>query len=200
MTQDTHTDSPALSTRDSDGTALGTRVVLVADSDPAVTDELATHLRSGFTVRTAYDSADALAALDPDVGVVLLDPDLAGLSARRVLDRATTDTVDCQVAALAAEATSVDGTAFDEILLKPIAPDHLRETVDRLARRSAYRTGLAEYYALAQRFGSLSPDDPEYDRLTAQLVELSDQLDEVFDTLDGDEAYDAALRELDAPK
>lgn len=197
MTQDTHTD-PALPTRDSDD-ALGTRVVLVADSDPAVTDELAAHLRSEFTVRTAYDSADALAALDPDVGVVLLDPELAGLSARRVVDRATTDTVDCQVAALAA-AADVDETAFDEVLVKPVAPDSLRTTVGHLARRSAYRTGLAEYYAVAQRCGTLSPDDPEYDRLTARLDDLSDRLDGVFGTLDGDEAYDAALRELDGPE
>lgn len=45
---------------------LSSVVVLVADGDPSVTDEIATVLRTRFTVRSAYDSADALASLDPE--------------------------------------------------------------------------------------------------------------------------------------
>lgn len=176
--------------------AVGSRVVLAADRDPDVTDEIAVLLRDSYTVRTAYDSADALASLDADVSVVLLDPALPGLSARRVVDRVTTDAVDCQVAALADEEPDALSTAFDDYLLKPIVTETLRDTVDRLCRRAAYRTALGEYYALAERYATLSEDDPDRDRVRRRLDELSDELDDVFDSLEGSAAYDAALREL----
>jgi len=187
---------PAVAGRRTDSDASGATVVLVADDDPAVTDDIATVLETEYAVRTAYDSADAIAALDAGVSVVLLDPGLPGLSARHVLDRVTSEAVDCQVAALVQSAFDVDATAYDAALVKPVPPDELRATVDRLARRAAYRTALSEYYDLAERYAALSPDDPERDHLGNRLDDLSAQLDEVFGTLDTREAYDTALREL----
>lgn len=187
---------PAISGRRTGSAALDSRVVLVADGDPTVTDEIAALLRDSYTVRTAYDSADALASLDASVSAVLLDPDLPGLSARIVLDRATTDAVDCQVAALTREEPDLDASEFDDYVEKPVDPDALRDAVERLCRRAAYRTTLEEYYALAERYATLPEDDPDHDRLGRRLDDLSDDLDDVFVTLDGPEAYDAALREL----
>ncbi|WP_436907423.1 response regulator [Halosimplex marinum] len=175
---------------------LAERVVLVADRDPAVTDRLAGVLRERFTVRSAYDSADALASLDPDVSVALLDPEIPGLSARRVVDRVRTDEADCQVAALTDEPLDVESTAFDDYLVKPVAADHLTETVERLSRRATYRTTLERYYRLASERADADPE--ERDRLDERLAELDERLDEVVGSLDGPDAYDAALRELDA--
>ncbi|WP_415378761.1 response regulator [Halosimplex sp. TS25] len=170
-------------------------VVLVADRDPSVTDEIAAVLRDSYTVRSAYDSADALASLDPDVSVALLDPDIPGLSVQRVLDRVRTDAADCQVAALTHEALDVGSTAFDDYLVKPVAHDLLEDTVDRLSRRATYRTTLEAYYrAASERAGA---EESELDDLDRRLAELDERLDEVFRGLDGDDAYDAALRELD---
>ncbi|WP_161625180.1 response regulator [Halosimplex carlsbadense] len=184
-------------TRDrSQGGGLDERVVLVADRDPAVTDELAAVLRERFTVRSAYDSADALASLDPDVSVALLDATLPGLSAQRVVDRVRTDDADCQVAALADEPVDVESTAFDDYLLKPVNDDRLTETVERLSRRATYRTTLEEFFGVAQERANASGENRE--RLDRRLAELDDRLDDVFRSLDGPEAYDAALRELDA--
>jgi len=187
---------PAVVGRRGDDDAFGVTVVLVADDDPTVTDEIVSLLESEYEVRTAYDSADAIAGLDAAVSVVLLDPDLAGLSARHVLDRVTSEAVDCQVAALLDAERDLTGTAFDASLVKPVAPNELRETVDRLARRAAYRTALSEYYALAEEYATRSSDDPERDHVGARLDDLRAQLDEVFGTLDTREAYDTALREL----
>jgi DNA-binding response OmpR family regulator len=171
------------------------QVVLVADGDPTVTDELAAVLRERFTVRSAYDSADALASLDPDVSVALLDAELPGLSAQRVVDRVRTDDADCQIAALADEPVDVESTAFDDYLLKPVDDDRLTETVERLSRRATYRTTLEEFFRVARE--RANADGEERDRLDRRLAELDDSLDDVFRSLDGPEAYDAALRELD---
>jgi DNA-binding response OmpR family regulator len=180
--------------RSHDGSPHG-RVVLVADRDPAVTDELAAVLRERFTVRSAYDSADALASLDPDVSVALLDAELPGLSAQRVVDRVRTDDADCQIAALADEPVDVESTAFDDYLLKPVDDDRLTETVERLSQRATYRTTLEEFFRVARE--RANADGENRDRLDRRLSELDDSLDDVFRSLDGPEAYDAALRELD---
>ncbi len=179
--------------RDGDPAA---QVVLVADRDPAVTDELAAVLRERFTVRAAYDSADALASLDPDVSVALLDPTIPGLSAQRVVDRVRTDGTDCQVAALTDEPLDVESTAFDDYLVKPVDDDRLTEAVERLGRRATYRTTLESYYRVASERADATGDERE--RLDRRLAELDERLDDVFDSLGGAEAYDAALRELDA--
>ncbi|WP_436923039.1 response regulator [Halosimplex amylolyticum] len=172
-----------------------TAVVLVADGDPAVTDEIASVLRDRYTVRSAYDSADALASLDPDVSVALLDPEIPGLSVRRVIERVRTDAADCQVAALTDEPVDVDSTAFDDYLVKPVAHDLLEDTVDRLSRRASYRTTLEAYYRAAS--DRADADESERTELDRRLAELEERLDEVFCSLDNNEAYDAALRELD---
>lgn len=175
---------------------LGTVVVLVADGDPSVTDDIAAILRQHYTVRSAYDSADALASLDPEVSVALLDPDIPGLSVHRVLDRVQTDAEDCQIAALTDEAIDLDATAFDEYLVKPVAPDHLTATVARLSNRAIYRTALEEYYRVANK--RAKTDDPEREaELERRLSDLDDRMEDAVCSLDGSEAYDAALRQLD---
>jgi DNA-binding response OmpR family regulator len=176
--------------------ALAARVVLVADGDPTVTDDLAAVLRDHFSVRTAYDSADALTSLDADVGVVLLDPEMPGLSVRHVLDRVTAEAVDCQVAALVAEPPDQAVTTYDDYLVKPVDPDELVATVDRLSRRAAYRTALEEYYALSEQCARLPEGHPDRADLERRIEELREEIDDVFVTLDGPDAYDAALREL----
>lgn len=182
--------------RSSTNDGLSSVVVLVADGDPSVTDEIASVLRSRFTVRSAYDSADALASLDPEVSVALVDPDIPGLSVHHVTERVQTDAVDCQIAALTDAAIDLDASAFDEYLVKPVAPDHLTETVERLSKRALYRTTLEEYYNIASE--RARTDDPERRAdLERRLSGLEDRLGDTVVGLDGVDAYDAALRQLD---
>jgi DNA-binding response OmpR family regulator len=171
-------------------------VVIVADSDPAVTDEIATVLRERYTVRSAYDSADAFASLDADVGVALFDPDIPGLSVQAVRKRTRTETVDCQVAALTDEPIDIDATWFDDCLVKPVASDHLVSTVDRLSRRAEYRTTLETYYQTASEHANTTDSDRRSE-LDDRLARLDQHLDDIFRDLEGSDAYDTALRELE---
>lgn len=173
--------------------AQSAHVVLVADSDPAVTDDVAGLLRDNYTVRTAYTSETVLPSIDEDVSVVLLDPTLPGLSVETVVERLASGDVDSRIAALSEEATADD--RFDDLVRKPVSPDSLRSTVDRLCHCVAYRSTLERFYALARERATLSTDDPQRDHLDERLAELEAELDETVAPLDTGDAYEAALRE-----
>jgi DNA-binding response OmpR family regulator len=165
-------------------------VVLVADADPAVTDEVADALADHYIVRTATTAAEFRDALDDAVSAVLLDPALAADD--DVLDRLAAD-ADARVAALVADGSPVDDR-FDDHVRKPVSRSTLRATVDRLCQCVAYRDVLDCYFDLAQRVSALPADDPERERLQACLADLETELDEVATPLDSSEIYEAALR------
>lgn len=202
-------------------------VVLVADSDPRLTDEVADLLRGEYVVRTAYTSETVLAAVDDDVSVVVLDPSLPNLSVGAVVDRLAgeagddgtgddesstagspasrsgdetefvgdgecPDEGDWRLAALTERRP--DDDRFDGHVGKPVSPDALRSTVDRLCRCVAYRDNLDRYYAVARARASLPPDDPQRERLDDRIADLESELDGVADGIDGYDAYEAALR------
>ena len=165
-------------------------VVLVADADPAVTDEVADALDGHYIVRTATTAAEFRDALDDAVSAVLLDPTLP--EGEETLDRLAAD-ADSRVAALVAEGEPVD-ERFDDRVRKPVSRSALRATDDRLCRCVSYRDALDRYFDLAQRVSALPADDPERERLQACLAELETELDEVATPLDSSEIYEAALR------
>lgn len=175
------------------GETNATHVVLVADSDTAVTDEVAELLRDDYTVRTAYASGAVLPSIDDDVSVVLLDPELPGLTVESVVERVTSDGVDCRIAALTETVTTDD--RFDDHVRKPVTAESLRATVDRLCRCVAYRSTLERFYSLSRERAMLPADDPQRDRLDDRLADLQTELDEVVEPLDNDEVYEAALRD-----
>lgn len=164
-------------------------VVLVADADPTVVDEVADALESQYIVRTATTADELHDALDDAVSAVLLDP---GLPADDVLDRLADDG-DSRVAALADDETVVDDR-YDDHVRKPVSRSTLRATVDRLCQCVAYRDALDRYFDLARRVGALSEADPEYDRLRECLDDLEAELDDAATPLDSTEIYEAALR------
>jgi CheY-like chemotaxis protein len=174
------------------GDARAGQVVLVADADPTVTDEIADALRNHYDVRTVDPDEDLLARLDEDVSAVLLDPTLPAASA--VLDRLAAD-VDCRVAALVAEGRETVADRFDGCVGKPVSRSALVATVDRLCRCVAYRDKLDHYFDLAQTLASLDEDHPQHDRLAERLAALEAELDETTAPLDSSDVYDAALRE-----
>lgn len=175
---------------------VAANTVLVADSDPAVTDRIASHLRGRYAVRAAYTGEEALDSIDADVSVVLFDPTLPEVSTEQVVARIADAAVDCRLAAVVDETPSAPG-AFDDFLLKPVAPEALRSTVDRLCRQAAYRNKLERYYDLVtERASADGPDERE--RLDDAVARLRDELDQALTGLDQRDAYYAALRELDA--
>jgi CheY-like chemotaxis protein len=176
--------------RGSDATAG--QVVLVADGDQAVTDEIADALRDGYVVRTAAGGEELLATLDDDLSVALLDPTLPATGG--ALDRLVAD-ADCRVAAVVTDSHDAVDERFDGCVRKPVSRSALRATVDRLCRCVSYRDALDRYFDLARTLAGLDEDDPQRDRLAERLDALEAELDETAAPLDSNDVYDAALRE-----
>jgi DNA-binding response OmpR family regulator len=178
--------------------------VLVVDDEEGLADLYAIWLRDQFTVETAYDGQEALDALDDSVDVVLLDRQMPGISGDAVLDTVRDRELDCRVAMVTAVEPELDivDLGFDDYLRKPVDRVTLRETVNRLLRRSTYDNAVREYFAAARKHALLSEsDDPsvteseEFEALESRLDELRGRLDDVVGDFDDDD-YEVLFRRL----
>jgi DNA-binding response OmpR family regulator len=180
--------------------------VLVVDDEEGLADLYAIWLRDRYTVETAYDGEAALTALDEDVDVVLLDRQMPGVSGDDVLDTIRERGLDCRVAMVTAVEPELDivDLGFDDYLRKPVDRETLRETVDRLLRRSAYDETVQRYFAAARKHALLTEsNDPsvtesaEFETLEDRLDDLRSRLDDVVDEFDEDD-YEVLFRRLSA--
>lgn len=178
--------------------------VLVVDDEEGLADLYAIWLRDRYTVETAYDGEGALEALDEDVAVVLLDRQMPGISGDAVLETVRDRALDCRVAMVTAVEPELDiiDLGFDDYLRKPVDRETLRETVDRLLRRSAYDDAVQEYFAAARKRALLTEsDDPsvtDTDRFAAledRLSDLRGRLNDVVGDFDQDD-YEVLFRRL----
>lgn len=178
--------------------------ILIVDDEPALADGHASQL-DDHDVRTAYDGAEALESLDPDVDIVLLDRRMPGLSGDEVLERIRTAGFDCRVIMLTGVEPSVDivEMGFDEYLQKPVRGEELRETVERVHQRTEYDSKLREYFSLASKRATLetrhSSEDleaePKYEHLCERLRSVQQQLDDVLADLPEEDGYLVATEE-----
>lgn len=180
--------------------------VLVVDDEEGLADLYAIWLRDRYTVETAYDGEAALAALDEDVDVVLLDRQMPGVSGDDVLETVRERGLDCRVAMVTAVEPELDivDLGFDDYLRKPVDRETLRETVDRLLRRSAYDETVQRYFAAARKHALLTEsNDPgvtestEFEALEDRLDDLRNRLDDAVDDFDEDD-YEVLFRRLSA--
>lgn len=158
------------------------RVVLVADDSERVNTMHTAWLEDDYTVRTASDGEQTLQRLDTDVGVVVLDRRMPGLSGDEVLDWIRSQRYDVRVVMVTAEGVKLDllDMAFDEYLTKPVRRDELRAVVADLFERREHSTQLQEYLGLRSRLGVLRAEYPDetlethelYQRLLSRLDEL----------------------------
>jgi len=128
------------------------RILLVDDNVDAV-QTLAMLLRDvGFETRTAADGAKALATLDEFVpDLALLDIGLPGMDGYALASRLRADPRldDVRLVALTGYGREADreralAARFDDHLVKPVDPDHLIETIERLLatrRESGLQSG-----------------------------------------------------------
>ena len=169
------------------------QVVLVADDNKRVNTMHTAWLEADYTVRTASDGEETLRRLDTDVGVVVLDRRMPGLSGGEVLDWIRSQGYDIRVVMVTSEDVDLDilEMGFDEYLTKPLRQDELRSVVGDLFERQAYSTELQEYLGLQSKLGLLRAEYPEetlathelYQRLQNRLDEL-EPTDETFENLD----------------
>ncbi len=115
---------------------------LVVDDDPDINRLLQVRLRSaGFTVRSAVNGEDALAAIAEEApDVILLDVSMPGVGGLEVLDRIREKQLDIAVimsTAFGSERVAIDALrkGADDYLRKPFEPVELRAVVERTATR-----------------------------------------------------------------
>ena len=169
------------------------QVVLVADDNKRVNTMHTAWLDDDYTVRTASDGEETLRRLDTDVGVVVLDRRMPGLSGGEVLDWIRSQRYDIRVVVVTSRDVDLDilDMEFDEYLTKPVRRNELRTAVAELFERRNYSSQLQQYLALQSKLGLLRAEYPDdtlethelYQRLRSRLAEL-EPADEAFDDVD----------------
>jgi DNA-binding response OmpR family regulator len=181
-------------------------VVMVVDDEPDVADSYAVIAGERYDVRTAYSGEQALAELDDDLDVVLLDRRMPDILGEDVLAEIRDRGIDCRVAMVTAVDPGVDkiDMEFDDYVVKPVTREELLDTVDRLLRVAEYERTLREYYRVTRKHAALSAatsagdltDDPEFVELTERRDHLGERLAETADRF-ADADFEALFRDLD---
>jgi DNA-binding response OmpR family regulator len=180
--------------------------VLVIDDEPDLADLYAAWLTDEYEVRTAYGGDEAMAAMDEDVDVALIDRLMPDLSGDEVLDRVREAGYNCRVAMVTAVEPDFDiiEMGFDDYLVKPVRRDELREAVEGLLSRSTYDQQMREYYALVSKRAALESqkserelaENPAYAELRDEIDRLRDELDQTVADFTAED-FEAELRRLD---
>ncbi|MFA9504618.1 response regulator [Natrinema sp. H-ect1] len=153
--------------------------VLIVEDEPDLADLYAAWLEEECRVRTAYDGAEALDAIDETIDIVLLDRRMPGLSGDTVLDTMRERSLDCRVAMVTAVEPDFDivEMGFDDYLVKPVSGDELVDVIDQLLLRSTYDDQLREFFALAAKKALLDDQKTAAERQSSQeYAELEDRL------------------------
>lgn len=163
-----------------------TGTVLIATKSERAA-EYAEWLDADWDVTTVTDSDELMDAVDPDVGVVLLDKVLADDDAESLLDDLRTAGIDRPIVVLTSEDDDGDtlGSRFSTQLVRPIQESTLVETVETMAERSDETVQKQEYLALAASQAAmeieLSPgetaDNDAYETLTKRIEQLRSRID-----------------------
>ncbi|WP_128904573.1 HalX domain-containing protein [Halorubrum amylolyticum] len=187
-------------------------LVLVVEDEPDLADLYAAWLGDEYRVRTAYGGQEALDELDgadDEVGAILLDRRMPGLSGDEVLAAVRERGIDCRVAMVTAVEPDFDilKMGFDDYLVKPVTSDTLRETVEGLLRRGEYDTEMQELFSLTSKKAMLETeksatelaDNGEYQRLTDRIDELRSRADQSLEAVTEDEDdFEKLFQEFDA--
>ncbi|MFC6752242.1 HalX domain-containing protein [Halorubrum tibetense] len=186
--------------------------VLVVEDEPDLADLYAAWLGDDYQVYTAYGGQEALETLDDlddEVGAILLDRRMPGLSGDEVLAAVRERGIDCRVAMVTAVEPDFDILAmgFDDYLVKPVSSDTLRDTVAGLLRRGEYDSGVQELFSLtskkamleAEKSASELADNEEYQELSTRIERLRSDVDESLHAVtEDDDDFEELFREFDA--
>jgi len=177
--------------------------VLVVDDEPEVADVYALRLETEFETRTAYGGEEALAAIDEDVDVVLLDRRMPDLAGDEVLAEIRERGYDCRVIMLTAVDPGMDilDMPFDDYLCKPIEKEDLAAAITQQLRAQRYDERLSEYLEVSSKLALLEAELPsrelkehdELQTLSKRAETLKSQMDETLEEFDD---IDTAFREI----
>jgi DNA-binding response OmpR family regulator len=185
------------------GSESESATVLVVDDEPEVADIYAMRLGTEFDTRTAYGGEEALATVDGDVDVVLLDRRMPDLTGDEVLAEIREQDYDCRVIMLTAvdPGTDVIEMAFDDYLCKPVEKEDLAAAITQQLRAQQYDDRLSEYLEVSSKLALLeaelaSQEGDEHEELR-ELSERAETLKaEMDETLERFDEIDAAFWEI----
>lgn len=179
-------------------TRAETAAVLVVDDQPEVADLYATWLEEGKEVEVAYDGEDALATLEDDFDVVLLDRQMPGVTGDDVLAAIDDRGLDCRVVMVTAVRPDFDVVElpFDDYVVKPVGREDLLETVDEMLAREDYDEDVQRYFAMAAKKATLETAKPRaelehseaYREISERVADLEAEAAEAATAVDDPES------------
>jgi DNA-binding response OmpR family regulator len=169
--------------------------ILVVDDEQPIADLFARWLEDEYDVRVAYSGAEALASLDDELDVVLLDRDMPETNGDDVLESIRSRGIDCRVGMVTAVEPSFDVLAlgYDTYVVKPVTePNELHDIVTSLLRRSTYSTDVRKLLALSSKQATLRAridrseleSHEEYQSLISEIRSLKRSLSATLDGMD----------------
>ena len=171
--------------------------VLVVEDEDALAKLFANVLSEEYDVSRAANGAEALSKLDEDVDVVVLDRRMPDISGDQALDEINARSLDCRVAMVTAVDPDFDviEMGFDDYLTKPVRPDDLRSTVDRLLALDAYEEKYQELSSKIVKRNILQVEKSEtelaqndrFAQLQARIEQLERELEEMQSEAEFDE-------------
>ncbi|WP_418285853.1 response regulator [Halorubrum sp. DTA46] len=176
-----------------DGAARPT--VLAVDDEPDLAELYRVYLDSAYDVRIATDGEAALAEMDDDVDVVLLDRRMPDMSGHEVLSAMREAGYDARIAMLTAVEPDVDivDMPFDDYKTKPVSKEDLLTLVEVLLHRAEFDRHSQEFFALASKKAALEASGTtgteEYEELLEKIERVRDRVDDTLDHLSARDAF-----------
>jgi two-component system response regulator AdeR len=180
--------------------------VVVVEDDADLRSMFVAWLDGRFDVTAAGTGEAALAAVDGDTDVVLLDRALPDTSGRAVLDSLRERDGDPRVAMVTAVEPTTDLAEMpvDDYLVKPVDRQVLGRTVDSLLARGAYADLVDRHFELTAKIGVLERThgddvldaDDDYRRLVTEHERVRERLAERRDSLHESGEYDKLFADL----
>lgn len=163
--------------------------VLVVEDQKGLAEAYSAVLSPEYTVLTAFNGQDALAKVDSDVDVILLDRRMPGMSGDEVLAELTARGITAKVAMLTAVEPDTDiiDMPFDDYVTKPVDNDQLLNLVETLLMWATYDEYSQEFFRLASKKKALESADreytDEYQQVLNRMKEIQTKVDSTLEEL-----------------
>jgi two-component system response regulator AdeR len=175
-------------------THSGNSSVLIVEDESDLADMYAAYLADSFDVSVVYGGQEALDVLDDTVDVVLLDRRMPVVSGNEVLAHMEDRGLDPRVALVTAVDPDFEiiDLQIDDYLVKPVAKDEMRETVERLLALSEYDQQMRKLTSKKLKRNVLEiektrpelAESEEFARLNEEIAALETEVDAIERELD----------------
>jgi DNA-binding response OmpR family regulator len=164
-------------------------------------------LTPSYDVTTVTDGESALARVDDETDVVVLDRMMPDVSGDRVLSEIRHRGLDCYVIVVSAVDPDWDVIAmgFDAYITKPMQPGELTDAIERVASRSSFEADVRRLRSLREKAALLRERksnrelerNADYADLVAQIDDLTTTVERENERLLDDEEFVALIRDLE---